>query len=124
MLLADIILYRSRYFIDLLSNCAWYLYEASDYGMCLRLVETAWSACEDKTSLRYATLCNIAGGAYYELNKLAECRKYWERMMTIRDTLLPEHDLEVSEESSPLPSYPATHMEMLNFDNEHLTDLK
>jgi len=68
--------------------------------MCLRVVETAWSACEDKNSLRYATLCNIAGGAYYELNKLGECRKNWENMMAIRDALLSEDDLEVSDHNN------------------------
>jgi hypothetical protein len=70
--------------------------------MCLKLVGTASSACEDKNSLKYATLCFIAGGAYYELNRLGECRKYWEQMMAIRDNLLSESDLDVSD-SDGLP---------------------
>ena len=65
--------------------------------MCLKLVGTASSACEDKNSLKYATLCFIAGGAYYELNKLGECRKHWEHMMAIRENLLSESDLDVSD---------------------------
>ena len=68
----------------------------SDYDMCLKMVETAWTACEDKDSLKYAILCHTAGSAYYELNRLTECRKHWTKMMDIRDTLLPEDDLEVS----------------------------
>jgi hypothetical protein len=65
--------------------------------MCLKLFGTASAACEDKNSRTYATLCFIAGGAYYELNRLGECRKYWEQMMAIRDNLLSENDLEVSD---------------------------
>lgn len=61
------------------------------------MVETAWTACEDKDSLKYATLCHTAGSAYYELNRLTDCRKYWTKMMEIRDALLPEDDLEVSD---------------------------
>jgi len=65
--------------------------------MCLQLVKTARSACgQDKETLQYATLCNIAGGAYYELNKLSECRKNWEKYLKIQETLLPEGHLEVS----------------------------
>jgi len=86
----------SPQFIDLLYNCAWYLYEVSDYDMCLRLVETGWTACEDKDSLQYAGLCNAAGGAYYELNRLGDCRKNWEIFLKLQEKLLPEDDLEVS----------------------------
>ena len=65
--------------------------------MCLKMVETAWTACEDKDSLEYAILCHTAGSAYYELNRVTDCRKHWTKMMEIRDTLLPENDLEVSD---------------------------
>jgi hypothetical protein len=68
--------------------------------MCLKMVETAWTACEDKDSLKYAILCHTAGSAYYELNRLTECRKYWTKMMEIRDSLLSEDDLEVSDLSN------------------------
>ena len=54
-------------------------------------------ACGNNTNtLQYATLCNIAGGAYYELNKLADCRLNWEKFLKIQDDLLPEGDIEVS----------------------------
>ncbi|KAH7416708.1 P-loop containing nucleoside triphosphate hydrolase protein [Cadophora sp. MPI-SDFR-AT-0126] len=83
--------------IDLLSNCAWYLYEVSDYDVCLRIVETGRLACGDDTeSLRYATLCNVAGAAYYELNKLVDCRTNFEIFHSIQAKLLPENDLQRS----------------------------
>jgi hypothetical protein len=70
--------------------------ELSDYDMCLKLVDSAQLACGDSTdSLAYATLCNVAGSAYYELNKLAECRKNWEISAQIQEKLLRENDLKV-----------------------------
>jgi hypothetical protein len=70
--------------------------ELSDYDMCLKLVHSAQLACGDNTdSLAYATLCNVAGSAYYELNKLADCRKNWEISAQIQEKLLGENDLEV-----------------------------
>jgi hypothetical protein len=70
--------------------------ELSDYDMSLKLVQSAQLACGDSTdSLAYATLCNVAGSAYYELNKLADCRKNWEISAQIQEKLLGENDLEV-----------------------------
>lgn len=86
----------SSKFIDLLSNCAWYSYEIGDYNLCISLADTARVACEDKESLQYATLCNIAGGAYFELNQLRECRINWETFLRIQETKLPEDHLELS----------------------------
>jgi hypothetical protein len=82
-----------------LYNAAWYLYEVSDYDIVLRVVETAWTACDDKKSLQYAALCNVAGCAYFELNKLGECRRHWAVFSEIQDASLPENNIEVS---SPL----------------------
>lgn len=87
---------RPPQFIELLYNAAWYLYEVGDYDVCLRLVETAWLACDDKKSLQYAWLCNVAGCAYYELNKLGECRKCWTTFFNIQEASLQENDLNVS----------------------------
>ena len=87
---------RSPQFISLLSNCAWYLYEVSDYALCLKVVDTGWLACEDKESLQYGDLCFIAGSALYELNRVGECRKNWENYRNIQAALLPEDGLEVS----------------------------
>jgi hypothetical protein len=107
--------YRSRHianlcdlssskFIDLLSNCAWYVYEVSDYDLCLRLVDIAGAACEDTESLQYATLCNTVGGAYYELNQLLNCRKSWETCLQIREAKLPAGNLEVRYDHIKNPS--------------------
>lgn len=68
----------------------------SDYDVCLRIVETGRLACgNDTESLQYATLCNVAGAAYYELNKLVDCRKNFEIFHSIQAKLLPENDLQV-----------------------------
>lgn len=81
----------SDIFVRLLSNCAWYLYEISDYQVCFRVIETAASACQDKNSLIYADLRNTAGSCYYELNRLGDCRKAWEETYRIRQRHLA-HD--------------------------------
>ncbi|RDW59780.1 hypothetical protein BP6252_12867 [Coleophoma cylindrospora] len=85
----------SEEFIKLLSNCAWYLYEIGDYAQCLKVVETDCIACKEDT-LQYATLCNIAGAAYFELNRLNECRVNWETMYKLHAQFLPEDSLERS----------------------------
>ena len=93
--------------MKLLYNAAWYLYEVGDYDICLRVVETAWLACEDKRSLQYAALCNVAGCAYSELNKQGDCRKYWEDCSEIQNTLLPDDNIEVRSKSGLFP-FPTT----------------
>ena len=84
-----------------------YLYEISDYDVCLRLIETAISATEEKDSLRYAHLCNTAASCYYELNKMAECRKHFEIVLRIREEQLPEDhiDVRINFCQSPLAGY-------------------
>jgi tetratricopeptide (TPR) repeat protein len=79
-----------------LSNCAWFLYETSDYSLSLHLVDIGLVACEDRESLQYATLCMIAGSVFYELNQLSECRKNWEIFMAIQEASLPPGHLELS----------------------------
>ena len=87
----------SSQLVDLLANCAWYLYEISDYDVCLRIINTAQTATKDSNSLQYAHLCNTAAGAYYELNQMADCRTNWEKALAIRELLLPEDDIERSD---------------------------
>ena len=82
--------------MKLLYNAAWYLYEVSDYESCLKLVDSAWLACDDKESLQYAELCNVAGCVYHETNKLSECRKNWITFSKIQEVKLGENDLDVS----------------------------
>jgi len=83
--------------VDLLANCAWYLYEISDYDVCLRVISTAQTATNDTNSLQYAHLCNTAASAYYELNQIADCRVNWEKALAIRESLLPDDDIERSD---------------------------
>ena len=52
-------------------------------------------ACQDKESLDYASICNAAGGSYYELNQLRECRKNWETFLQIQESKLEPESLEV-----------------------------
>ena len=72
-----------------------YLYEISDYDVCLRIIETASSATEDQNSLQMAHLCNTAASCYYELNRIGDCRKNWEIALNIREILLDDDDIEV-----------------------------
>lgn len=88
---------RSHNFIALLDNCARYLYEISDYDICLRLTATARLACEDQESLEYADICSVAGSAYFELNKLTDCRKEWETSFRIQGERLPQDNLKVAD---------------------------
>lgn len=88
--------FRTPKFSALLINCARFLYEISDYDLCLRLTKTAAGGCDDKGSVEYADLCGIAGSAYYELNKLDLCRKEWELYKKIQEDVYKDNDLEVS----------------------------
>lgn len=92
----DVFSGRSPQFISLLLNCSRYLYEASDYDLCLKVTEAGALACNDKESLQYADLCGAAGSAYYELNRLGPCRSNWETYKRLQDKLLPNNHLEVS----------------------------
>jgi tetratricopeptide (TPR) repeat protein len=69
-----------------------YLYELGDYEISSRILSTATSACDDKTSLIYAELRNTAGAAYFELNLLSDCRMAWEECIAIRTKQLPHDD--------------------------------
>jgi len=81
----------SDYFVRLLSNCAWYLYEVGDYEVAKRMVETAQVACDDKNSLIYGKLLDILGSISFDLNLLSDCRTAWEATSKIRKAKLP-HD--------------------------------
>lgn len=83
-------------FVRVLSNCGWYLYEVGDYGECLKMMETACSASEDKNTLLYSHLINTIGSAYFELNHLKKCRSNFESARDLREELLPENDLQVA----------------------------
>lgn len=70
-----------------------YLHELGDYETSLRVLDTANSACTDKTTLAYADLLNTTGARYYELNLLTQCRAAWEKCKEIRERRLPHNDI-------------------------------
>jgi hypothetical protein len=113
--------FRSDEFVMLLANAAWYLYEVGDYDIGLRVVETAFLACENKRSLQYAVLSNVAGCAYFELNRQNECRRYWEVFSEIQDEKLPDDNLEVKAISFRrfFPDYLLTSLPALNIIPQH-----
>jgi tetratricopeptide (TPR) repeat protein len=69
-----------------------YLYELGDYDVSGRVIETALSAYEDKTSLLYALLVDTAGSRFFDLNRLSECRTAWETVLRIRKDILSHDD--------------------------------
>jgi len=82
-------------FVRLLCNCARYLYEVGDYDFCVKVCETARLALVDEDSILHADICSSAGSALYELNRLDDCRKEWERFFRIQKEKLWDRELEV-----------------------------
>lgn len=73
----------------------------SDYDLCLLLVKSGKIACgENRNTLQFATLCNIAGCSYLELNRLRETREEWEEYLRLQQSLLEEGNLSVRLNSS------------------------
>ena len=68
--------------------CSRYLYEVGDFEVSGRVLETALSALEDKTSLLYARLVDTAGARFFDLNRLSDCRNSWETVLRIRKDML------------------------------------
>lgn len=69
-----------------------YLYEIGDFDGTGRVLETAIGACEDKTSIFYARLVDIAGSRFFDLNRLSDCRNAWETTLRIRKERLDYDD--------------------------------
>jgi tetratricopeptide (TPR) repeat protein len=68
-----------------------YLYENGEYDVSKRVLDTAASACDDRTSLLYAQILITSGSRFYDLNRLRECRAVWEVVLKIRQEKL-SHD--------------------------------
>lgn len=79
-------------FIELLGNCAWYLFEIGDWGDCDKIIESAKTRCGDKTGLPYSHLLNTAGGSSFERNRLAAARVNLEESLRIRRKHLAPDD--------------------------------
>ncbi|CZR55427.1 uncharacterized protein PAC_05315 [Phialocephala subalpina] len=78
-------------FVELLSNCAWYIYELGDFDVSKKVVEIAILSCENKDSLLYAELRSTAGSLFYDLNQLDNCRQAWDEALRIRESKLPQN---------------------------------
>jgi tetratricopeptide (TPR) repeat protein len=59
-------------------------------------VDTASVACEDKDSQRFANLRNTAGGCYFDMNRLQDCRREWEIVMAIQALDKSNDDAKIS----------------------------
>ena len=79
-------------FVNLISNCAWYLQEIGETSDCTKLVMIAKDACSDKTSFIYSHLENTLGCCAMELNNLSLCRQCLESSLDIRRRILPKDD--------------------------------
>ncbi|KAI1378147.1 hypothetical protein F4677DRAFT_414521 [Hypoxylon crocopeplum] len=71
-------------FLQVLSNCAWYLHEIGAWDDSGDMVRIAKSACPDKEGLMYSHLENTLGASTFELNELETCRKSLESALNIR----------------------------------------
>ena len=92
----------SAHLDELLKNCAWYQYEVGEHEESLKTLKIAFDACEDKTGLIYAQLCNNAACIYYELNDLTNCRKYNKQALSIRQKKLKSDDVDLANTYSNL----------------------
>ena len=87
---------------ELLKNSAWYQYEVGEHEESLKTLKVAFDACEDKTGLIYAQLCNNAACIYYELNDLTNCRTCNEQALSIRKKKLKSDDVDLANTYSNL----------------------
>lgn len=88
---------KQRFYVSSLLTYSYrYLYEIGDYDTCLKLVNTASAACEDKTSVRYANLRNTAGTCYFDMNRLQDCRRDYEIALAVQESENGHDDVKVS----------------------------
>lgn len=60
-----------------------YLYEIGDYDGSIGMIENGIMGCSDRTTLHYVGLCLTKGACFFELNRLADCRKAWEEAQRV-----------------------------------------
>lgn len=80
------------HFLEVLSNCAWYLHEIGSWNDCLEMARIAIEACPDKDSLIYSHLQNTLGSCAFELNDLDTAREGYESALFIRRRKLDKAD--------------------------------
>ncbi|KAG4441817.1 hypothetical protein IFR05_002681 [Cadophora sp. M221] len=83
-------------FVELMSNCGWYLYELGDYTTTAQVTATGLQAIQDKESMAYAELLLIDGCHHYDMNELADCRKSWEESLRVRLMLVDKNDARIA----------------------------
>ncbi|KAM0543151.1 hypothetical protein ACHAPJ_012493, partial [Fusarium lateritium] len=76
-------------FVQLSSNAAWYLFEASSMQEGDEILEVAFLCCEKRDTLIYATLCQTAGVIQREQGKTSLAYPWSRKAMDIRKRLLP-----------------------------------
>ena len=67
------------------------------WGECMDLIATAELVCEDKEGLVWAHLCNTAGIVEYERGNVARSYPYMNKSRAIREKMLPEGHMELSD---------------------------
>jgi tetratricopeptide (TPR) repeat protein len=86
----------SEAFVGLLTKASWYLQEIGDLRACSNLLQIACDACEDKTSLIYAYLCNTHVVVAVDENDMSKAQKYSTKAIAIRENRLASDDLDLA----------------------------
>ncbi len=71
--------------------------EKGSWAECMDLIATAELVCEDKEGLIWAHLCNTAGIVEYERGNAERSYPYMNKSREIRERLLPENHMDVSD---------------------------
>ncbi|KAK3366626.1 hypothetical protein B0T24DRAFT_681828 [Lasiosphaeria ovina] len=83
-------------FVELMTNCAWYMHEVGNWRDTLGLIRIALSACEGKDDLARAHLLNTASQTHFYLNDTVECRKAVAESRRLREELCDPNDEELA----------------------------
>ncbi|KAI1121629.1 P-loop containing nucleoside triphosphate hydrolase protein [Nemania abortiva] len=79
-------------FLEVLSNCAWYLHEIGDWYDSGEMVRVAKLACPKEKPRVLSHLENTLGASLFESNKLEKCRESLDSALSIRRTIMEEGD--------------------------------
>ncbi|RTE84430.1 hypothetical protein BHE90_001017 [Fusarium euwallaceae] len=93
---AKVLFEYTRPFVELMENCAWYMYEAGNRQGTIDLVTSGVTACGEKDELGRAHLLNSKGLTYFFLNDLVRCREALAESQSIRERLLSSADEELA----------------------------
>ncbi|RSL88039.1 hypothetical protein CEP51_001902 [Fusarium floridanum] len=93
---AKVLFEYTRPFVELMENCAWYMYEAGNRQGTIDLVTSGVNACGENDELGRAHLLNSKGLTYFFLNDLVQCREALAESQSIRERLLSSADEELA----------------------------